>query len=172
MSLLTNKFQLVTKDPQPGALAGIWEMLEPEEVSAAKAVGSGPGVPDLTGTTQLGTILPGRIMEINPSGHFEDGNSPNLGSAFQKMFWIVFEGTTDYSSAEAGKITAVHGGSRIETTEFVAGPAYIPGLPLIVVAGQLQPKAAAADGIQAVGFVGPSGVNTDGVLDAYLLQGM
>ena len=171
MSLLNDKFQLVTKDPLPGAYGSIWDVLVPKEISDAQSTGSGPGVPDATGTVALGSVVSGRMMEMDAFGHLIDGNSPDLTAAFRKMFWVVFEGDNSFSSAQAGNMTAVHGGCRVETTQFNVASSYTPGLPLIVVSGQLQPKALATDGFQSVGYVGPKGVTSDGVLDAYLVQG-
>ncbi len=170
MSLLNDKFQLVTKDSMPGAMSGIWDSLPVKEIADAQAAGSGAGVADATGTKTLGAIPAGRIMELNTSFQLVDGNSLDITSNFEKMYWVVFEGTQEFSATEAGLVTAVHGGCRIETTQFAVGPSYTPGTPLIAVSGQLSPKASANDNIQKVGYVA-SGVNSDGVLDAYLVQG-
>ena len=172
MSLLEDKFQMVTQDPRPGAYGGIWEDFIPEEVATAEAAGVGPGVPAASGTFAPGTIPPGRILELNSNGRVQDGNSQDITANYAKVFWVAFEGDTDFSSAYAGKVTCVHGGMRIETTQFVTGQSYVSGRPVIVSGGQLAPKAAVGDHIQAVGIVGPNGVNADGVLDVYLVQGI
>jgi hypothetical protein len=171
MTVLNSKFNLVTKDSLPLAMGGIWDVLVPSEIALAKAAGSGAGVPDSTGTMQLGTIPGGKIMELNSSFQLVLANSQDLTANFRKMFWVVFEGDDDYSGAQAGAITVVHGGLRMETTEFVVGPTYTPGMPLIASSGQLTVKAAANDHIQEVGWVA-SGVSQDGILDCYLAQGM
>jgi hypothetical protein len=171
MTLLNSKFNVTTKEPLAGHTAGIWESLVPEEIRVAKSVGSGPGVPDSAGTTQLGTVPAGRIMELTALFTLQDGNSPDVTANFEKMFWCVVEPDSDYSGAESGKMVCVHGGVRIETTEYAVGGTYTPGIPLVVVAGQLSPKALPNDNIQKVGWVA-SGLNTtDNVLDAYLVQG-
>ncbi len=170
MAILTSKFQLVTKDSLPGAMGGIWDVFIPQEIEDAKTTGTGPGVPDSEGSTQLGTLASGTMMVLNSNYRLEAGDSEDLASNFAQMFWVIFEGDDDYSGAAAGCVTAVHGGCRIETVKFDTTKSYVPGRPLIVVAGDLVPQAAAGDAMQVVGYVG-SGVNSDGVLDAYLVQG-
>lgn len=170
MTVLNNKFNIVNKEGPGLAPGGIWDVLVPSEIATAKANGSGAGVPDADGTVQLGTIGAGRIMELTSAFVLQDANSQDLTANFQKMFWVVFEGDLDYSAAQVGALTVVHGGVRIETTEYVVGQTYTPGAPLIAVSGQLQPKALANDNIQAVGYVA-SGLSADGILDAWLPQG-
>jgi hypothetical protein len=57
---------------------------------------------------------------------------------------------------------ALRGAARILTPK-VNGSSFTPGLPLIAVSGNYQIKVL-DDGLQVVGFVGPSGFN-DGLLD-------
>lgn len=176
MSILTDKFQMVTKDPLPGAYGGIWDVLVPEEMAAASLAGSGPGVPDSAGTVAAGTIAPGSLLMMTSTGTLELAESPDISAAMPVMIWVAMEGDVDFSSSYAGQVTVVHGGMRIETTLFVAGSTYTPGVPLIAAsgadAGSLDVKAAFGDHIQIVGYVGPNGVNADGVLDAYIVQGV
>lgn len=176
MSILTDKFQMVTKDPLPGAYGGLWDVLVPREMYDASASGSGPGVPDSAGTVEAGTLLPGTLLMMDSTGSLVKAVSPNVSSAMPVMIWVAMEGDVDYSASYAGMVTVVHGGMRVETTLFVAGSSYTPGVPLIAAsggdAGKLDVKAAAGDHIQIVGYVGPNGVNSDGVLDAYLVQGV
>lgn len=176
MSILTDKFQMVTKDPLPGGYGGIWDVLVPDEIVDARAAGTGPGVPNAQGTVAAGTLSPGTLLMMNSEGSLVKAVSPNVSSAMPVMVWCAMEGDVDFSASYAGMVTVCHGGLRIETTLFVEGSTYTPGVPLIAAsggdAGKLDIKASATDHIQIVGYVGPAGVNSDGVLDAYLVQGV
>ena len=155
--------------PLTGGVAGIWLVMKPKEVADAEQAGSGPGVPDpTTGTPVPGTVVPGYGVELDSNGLAVLGSSPNVSSAFAKMFFVVFAGDNDYGGAFVGKIVGIHGGVRFDTEKYTAG-SYVIGTPLILASGFWQSKAAAADHIQAVAIIGPRGV-LNGVLDVIMPQ--
>lgn len=166
---LNEKFTLRTEMPLTGGVAGIWLVMKPKEVADAEQAGTGPGVPDpVTGTFAPGTIVAGYGVELDANGLAILGSSPNISSAFAKMFFVVFAGDNDYGGAFAGKIVGIHGGVRFDTEKYTAG-SYVIGTPLILVSGVWQAKAAVGDHIQAVGIVGPRGL-ANGVLDVIMPQ--
>jgi hypothetical protein len=171
MTILSSNFNIVNKDGPGFALGGIWDSLEPAEVATAIAAGSGAGVPDSTGTITLGAIQAGHICSMDTNGHLVLGSSPTLSASLSQMFFVVFEGDNDFSGAAAGQVSCVHGGVRIETTLFSTGQVWTPGAPVICVSGLIQPEATANDQVQVIGWVGPNGLNSSGILDVYLCQG-
>lgn len=169
---LTQKFDLKTMNPMPGALSGLWISVQPKEVADAYAAGSGPGVPGASGTPTAGTLVPGQIVYLSASGA-QLMSSGDLTAAMPKLPFVLFSGDDDFSGSFVGEVLAFHGGARLDTEKFDAG-SYTVGAPLIASAGtpgNFAPKAAAADHYQIVGFVGPRGV-TNGVLDVLMPQGV
>lgn len=168
-------FTLRTESSLPGAMGGIQIVLTPKEVADAQAAGSGPSMPNTSGTPTLGTIEAGHVVEQNALGQAVLAVSPDLAApAFQKLMFITMEGDNDFSGAFTGRIVGLHGGIRFDTDKFAAAAVYTPGLPLIASAatpGILTPKAAAADAFQAIAFVGPRG-RVGSVLDVIMPQGM
>lgn len=167
---LSSKFNLRTMNPLPGALGGIWMSLRAKEVVDAEGAGTGAGMPDANGTPTLGTIAPGTLVEMDASGYAVAASSPDTDLAMPKMMFVVFAGTDDFSGASVGDVLCFHGGARLETESYNAA-AYTPGQALIAVAGKFAPKAAANDGLQCVGVVGPKGLQSNGVLDVIVVQG-
>lgn len=167
---LTEKFNLRSMNPMPGALSGLWISLQPKEVADAYAAGTGPGVADTQGTPTPGTLVPGQIVVLDANGQCVLMTSQDLTANMPKLPFVLFSGDNDFSGSFVGEVLAFHGGSRLDTEKFDAG-SYTPGLPLIANAGNFALKAAAADHIQIVGYVGPRGAQ-NGVLDVLVPQGV
>lgn len=169
MTYAIDKFSLHTAGPIPGTNAGIYESFSPAEMIAAAAAGTGPGVPDASGTLTPGTILPGHFVMMDSSGNMVLATSPDLNAANSVMMWMVVTGDNDYSGMASGKINCVHGGVRADTERFDPAQTYTPGIPLIAVAGVLTPKVF-GDNRQIVAYVGPTHVS-NAKLDIYTVQG-
>lgn len=169
MTYATEKFTLRTPGSIPGTNAGIYDSFNPAEMIAAAAAGSGPGVPDSSGTLTPGTIVAGHFVMMDASGNMVLATSPDLNAALSAMIWMVVTGDNDYSGMASGKVNCVHGGVRAVTEKFDAAQSYTPGIPLIVSAGILTPKVL-GDNRQIVAYVGPNHVS-NGTLDIYMVQG-
>lgn len=167
---LTEKFNLTSMAPQRGAESGLWMSLTPKEVADALASGTGPSIPDDNGTPTVGTIVPGSLVEMDSNGQAVAASSPDLDSAMPKMIFVVFAGNNDFSGSYVGDVLCFHGGARLETEQYVAD-SYLPGDALIASSGKFAKKAAANDGLQCVGIVGPKGLQSNGVLDVLVVQG-
>lgn len=169
--LLVRKFQMTGRSPLNGAQSGIWESFQPAEIAAAILAGTGAGMPDANGTPTAGTITPGTVLVLGSAGTVDLMTSGDLTAAHAQLPWITFAGDDDLSGRTVGEVLVFHGGARFDTERCNTGSSYTVGAPLIASAGILQPKAAVADHIQIVGFVGPRGYQ-NGVLDVIMPQGV
>jgi len=170
--LFASNFTLTGHQPQRGGESGLWRVLKPAEVATAESSGSGPGMPDATGGTQIGTIPQGTIVEMDSNGNAIAATPAAINAVMPKLYFVTSWGDDDFDTAFAGQIFGVHGCSCL-TDKFDAGT-YTPGQPLVVsnaVAGNVMPKGAFGDHAQIVAFVGPDGVK-NGVLDMLMPQGV
>lgn len=170
---LSQKFTLRSMRPLEGGLSGFWLSVQPTEVANAVNAGTGPGVPDDTGTPQAGTIKPGSLVGI-ASTTADPFTSPDLSVAgtIADIPYVVFSGDDDFSGSFVGEALVVHGPGRFDTEAFDAG-VYPPGAWLIgsaVVPGNFALKVV-GDHKQIVAKVGLRGV-LNGVMDVIQVQGV
>lgn len=168
---LSQKFNPNTMQPLNAAPGGLWLSIQTAEHAAAELVGTGAGTPDVNGTITAGTFVPGTVMAQTSAGVFDRMTSQDLSANMPKLPFVAFSGTDDFSGRVVGAPLAFHGGARFDTEMYNTASSYTPGAPLISVAGVVEPKAAAGDHIQIVGFVGPRGL-ANGVLDVLMPQGV
>lgn len=140
-----------------------------QEIANAYAAGTGPGTPDAYGTIEIGTIIPGSVVELASDGTWVAGSSPSIAAALPKMLFFVHEGTVDLTGRNVGRLVALRGLARFGTTA-VNGSSFTPGAPLIAVSGNFQIKVF-EDAKQIVGWVGPNGLR-DGLLDVIFEAGV
>ncbi len=167
---LSQKYSPRGANPQPGALGGIWMSVQPSEVAAAIDAGTGPGVPDDSGTPQAGTIVPGQVVVLNSAGTLDLMTSQDMaGGTLPQLPFVVHSGDDDYSGSLVGECLIYHGGARLDTEKF-NGIVFAPSNLLTASAGNFALKVA-ADGLQIIAMVGPRGM-ADGVLDVVLFSGI
>lgn len=168
--LLSEKSRPTANRPQEGALGGLWMNLVPAEIASALGANTGPGTPSDSGSPTLGTLKAGMIVCLDTNGNAVLMTSQDITANMPKLPFVVFSGDDNFHGAYVGNMPCYHGGARLDTDQFDAGT-YTPGAPLIANAGKFAPKAAVADHIQVVGFVGPRGVQ-NGILDVMMPQGV
>jgi hypothetical protein len=164
MTQLSSKFDIISHDPHPAALASQMVVLEVKNAPA----------PAPSGTPTPGTILPGTIVIMDPA----DGKAIVADNADAKtnapcMFFVAIDGDVDYDGAFVHKLTAMAGGGELEVENYVAA-VYQPGDMLTCGNGADAGKwRAAAAGEQIYGVVGPNGLDSvNNVLDVIVPQGI
>lgn len=160
------RYKTRTETPKDALYAclGLSAQLTQEAANGMDA-GTGPGTPDAYGVPTLGTIEPGHLVELDTNGNWILATSPKVtgsGNALPKAIFFVHQGTREEQGSVVGKPVAARGAARFVTPK-VNGTSFTVGAPLIAVNGNYQIKVL-DDGLQVVGFVGPTGFN-DGLLD-------
>jgi hypothetical protein len=154
MTQLSSKFDIISHDPHPAALASQMVVL---------AVAGAPG-PAPSGTPTPGAITAGTIVVMNASGEAIPADNDNASTDAPCMMFVAIDGNVDYDGAFVHKITCMAGGGELEVENYVAA-AYVPG--------EMLTCGHAATGEQIYGVVGPQGLDTvNNVLDVIVPQGI
>jgi hypothetical protein len=174
MTILNQKFDIVSRDPHPNAQAGLMVILD-----VAGALGPyGVGAPG-TGTPVPGSIVVGSIVVMNTSGQAVLADNANALTNAPQMFYTTVDGDQDYDGAFVHRITCIQGGMEIVTELFVPD-SYLPGnmltcgdssgLPTVDYSGYFRK---ATSGEQIYGMVGSDGYNAvEATLHIIIPQGI
>jgi len=165
MTRLASKFDVISHDPHPAALASQMVVLE---------VANAPA-PQPSGTPTPGSIHAGTIVVMNANGEAIVADNDDASTDAPCMMFVAIDGDVDYDGAFVHKITCMAGGGELQVENYVAA-AYTPGQMLTCgdagtsTEGQWR---AAAGGEQIYGVVGPEGLDTvNEVLDVIVPQGI
>jgi hypothetical protein len=171
LSGANSKFDVITHDPHPNALAGLMLVLDPDPTLL-------PSPPFNTeGTPVAGPFQPGQVVMMDANGHAVLGVAPLAAVGVPVLPFVTVDGDSDLDGAAMHRLTCIQGGLEIITPYFeVAAPALTPGTPLtfgITTPGNFEERAGGAATGQIYGFVGPQGqFQIDGidVLDVIIPQ--
>lgn len=165
MTQLSSKFDIISHDPHPAALASQMVVL---------AVAGAPG-PAPSGTPTPGAITAGTIVVMNASGEAIPADNDNASTDAPCMMFVAIDGNVDYDGAFVHKITCMAGGGELEVENYVAA-AYVPGEMLTcghAGGSSIGQWRHAAAGEQIYGVVGPQGLDAiNNVLDVIVPQGI
>ena len=154
MSILTNKFDIITNDPHSNALASLVVVLD---------VASAPA-PSIYGTPTAGTIAAGTIVVMNTSGLAIPADNGAATTNAPCLMFIAADGDVDLDGAFVHKITCIQGGCEIMTPLY-ATAGYSPGATLTCGdTADIGKFRAAGTGEQIYGVVGPAGLDTVNLL--------
>lgn len=161
---LSSNYDLISAQPNPGGFAALWisDVLAQE---AATAIDTGIGVttPDVNGSPQPGTIVPGSIVTLNSSGYWSAATSPDLSvPSLPIPIGFVHGGDDDFDGAFLGKLVVIAGLAEFLTDQF-NGVSFTPGGPLVANAGKIEAKTVASSGLQLIGYIGNRGLQ-NGIL--------
>jgi hypothetical protein len=164
MSNLNAKFDLITRDPHPNALASLMVVLDVKN----------PPPVTTPGTPAPGVIAAGHIIMIDSAtGKAVLGDKAGHAAATPLMYMVAVDGDMDFDGAFLHRITCLEGGLEMKTEKYAIGGGLLPGQALTVgtgaQAGLLIPLTGAGEPI--LGWVGSNGVNSDGTLDVIMPQG-
>jgi uncharacterized protein YaiE (UPF0345 family) len=168
MTKFASKFDVVTHDPHPNALAGLMVVLEPYPLPSP--------LRNTEGTPNPGTFEPGMVVMMNGDGKATLGIAPDTTAANPILPFVTVDGDWDLDGAAVHRLTCIQGGLEIQTEKYtpdVAG--FTPGEALtfgIATAGLFEKRGATN---QIYGFVGPRGeyaVDGVDVLDVIIPQGV
>jgi hypothetical protein len=164
MTLLASKFDIVTCDPHPAALASLGLTLDVYDAAGPDAYGT-----PVAGSIQAGMIC---IMDSANSGEAIVADNDDAKTNAPCLMFIAVDGNADYDGSFTGKCTFIQGGVRIKAPYYVS-TSYTIGDILTcdnTTGGSFR---AAAQGESCYGVVGPLGLNsTDAVLDVIIPQGI
>ncbi len=165
MTQLESKFDVISHDPHPAALASQMVVLNV----------ASPPAPAASGTPTPGTIQAGTIVVMDANGEAIPADNDDSSTDAPCMLFVAIDGDVDYDGAFVHKVTCMAGGGELQVENYVAA-AYTPGQMLTcghaggTSIGQWR---AAASGEQIYGVVGPDGLDTvENVLDVIVPQGI
>ena len=174
MTKFASKFDVVTHDPHPNALAGLMVVLDPDP----RTIPSPPF--NTEGTLLPGIFEPGQIVMMDANGDAVLGVAPDTTTTLPVLPFITVDGDWDLDGAAVHRLTCIQGGLEVQTEQYfpdVAG--FVPGAPLtfgITAPGLFENKSGiGAINMQIYGYVGPRGeyaVDGVDVLDVIIPQGV
>jgi hypothetical protein len=171
MTKFASKFDVVTHDPHPNALAGLMVVLEPYPLPSP--------LRNTEGTPNPGTFEPGMVVMMNANGKAILGIAPDTTAAVVILPFVTVDGDWDLDGAAVHRLTCIQGGLEIQTENYTPDLAgFVPGAALtfgVTTSGLFENKSGLAADMQVYGFVGPRGeyaVDGVSVLDIIIPQGV
>ena len=165
MTQLESKFDVISHDPHPAALASQMVVLDVKN----------PPSPQPSGTPTPGSIYPGTIVIMDTDGKAIPADNDDAKTDAPCLMFVAIDGDVDYDGAFVHKMTCMAGGGELLVENYVSDT-YQPGDMLTCghAGGTSIGKwRKAASGEQIYGVVGPEGLDTvNEVLDVIVPQGI